>query len=238
MAQETRQTPRKPRLHTRVYHVVRARSRLFAAVLAAMLLALVLPPSWRIATRLLAAWDFGIVLYMLLVGLVIRDAGANDIKRRAARYDEGGVAILLLTCIAAAACFAAIFVELATIKADPAGASLRFWHAAVTVALSWAFTHTMFAFHYAHEYYRHTGLETQTEPVRKPCLQFPETNEPIYSDFFYFAFVIGCTAQTADVGIASRAMRKIALLHGVLSFIFNTAILALSINIGASLLSG
>jgi uncharacterized membrane protein len=98
----------------------------------------------------------------------------------------------------------------------------------VTVALSWAAVHTVFALHYAHEYYR----------GGKPGgLQFPSGDEhekPDYWDFVYFSFVIGMTAQVSDVGITNRTIRRTATAHGIASFVYNTALVALMVNIAAS----
>ncbi len=95
----------------------------------------------------------------------------------------------------------------------------------MTIGLSWAAIHTTFALHYAHEYYRGTV----------GGLAFPGDGkeEPDYWDFVYFSFVIGMTAQVSDVGITDRIIRRTATVHGIVSFVFNTALLALTINIVA-----
>jgi uncharacterized membrane protein len=100
--------------------------------------------------------------------------------------------------------------------------------AAMTVILSWSLTHVMFALHYAHLYY-HGGHE------KSGGILMPENEEPDYSDFIYFSFVIGCASQTADISSTTRAMRRAMTVHGVVSFFFNAAILAMTINIAASL---
>jgi uncharacterized membrane protein len=98
--------------------------------------------------------------------------------------------------------------------------------ATVTIGLSWVFIHTMFALHYAHEFYDQSGV---------PGLAFPGgEQEPDYWDFVYFALVIGMTAQVADVGITTREIRLTVAAHGVVSFFFNAALLALTVNIAAS----
>jgi uncharacterized membrane protein len=98
------------------------------------------------------------------------------------------------------------------------------------VVLSWMFIHTVFAFHYAHGYYAN-------QSSGEGCLDFPATEKPVYWDFLYFSFVIGMTAQVADVQTKTVAMRKLVLVHGVIAFFFNTAILALGVNLAASLAS-
>ena len=99
----------------------------------------------------------------------------------------------------------------------------------VTIALSWTLVHTTFALHYANEFYLHHVRHGAS------ALEFPGGGEPDYLDFLYFAFVIGTSGQTADVAMATRRMRRIGLLHCVLAFLFNATILAMTINIGASL---
>jgi uncharacterized membrane protein len=127
-------------------------------------------------------------------------------------------------------CIFAIVAELAVAK-EMQG-TLRFAHiglAALTIGTSWAFTHTMFALHYAHDYYatairgEHGGLAFPSEPA------------PDYGDFLYFSCVIGTSGQTADVSFTSRKMRRTGTLHCVLAFFFNTTLLALTINVASGL---
>jgi uncharacterized membrane protein len=96
----------------------------------------------------------------------------------------------------------------------------------LTIALSWAFTHTIFALHYAHEFYS----ENDGPPGG---LQFPGSEDPDYWDFVYFSFVIGMTSQVSDVAIRSKPIRRIVAAHGVISFVFNVALLSLTVNIAA-----
>ena len=102
--------------------------------------------------------------------------------------------------------------------------------AGLTVFLSWSFMQTMFALHYAHEYYM------EKDGTLAEGLEFPGQNhQPDYWDFVYYAFVIGTSTATADVNIVSSVMRRITTLHCVVAFFFNTTILALTVNIGAGL---
>lgn len=214
--------------HPLAIRLFAARPRLMFSAAVGVLLIVLLPPSYRLTTRMLIGWDVGAVLYLLFVFTMIRHAPVSEIKKRAALYDEGGISFLILTLLAVAASFAAIFAELAHTKSmieREAGAVAL---AAVTVVLSWSLTHVMFALHYAHLYYR--GGHTVDGG-----LLMPEKDEPDYSDFMYFSFVIGCASQTADISSTTRAMRKVMTIHGIVSFFFNAAILALTINIAASL---
>lgn len=214
--------------HPLAIRLFAARPRLLFSALVGIAVIFLIPPSYRLTTRLLAGWDVGAALYLLFVFVMVRNAPVSEIKKRAALYDEGGATFLILALLAVAASFVAIFAELAHTKAmieREAGAVML---AAVTILLSWSLTHVMFALHYAHLYYK--GGHTIAGG-----LLMPEKDEPDYSDFMYFSFVIGCASQTADISSTTRAMRKVMTIHGIVSFFFNAAILALTINIAASL---
>jgi uncharacterized membrane protein len=207
-----------------------ARRRLMLSTLAGALLLAVLPPSIRWATRLLLAWDLMAAIYVGFALLMMLTCDVETCRGRASLYDQGDWMILTVVIGSAAASFGAIFVELAAIKAQQAPATLGLIITGLTVVLSWTFTHVLFTLHYANVYYRpqkhgHPG-----------GLDFPGEHAPDYRDFLYYAFVIGCACQTADVNTTSRDMRLISLVHGIVAFAFNTAILALAINVGASLL--
>jgi uncharacterized membrane protein len=151
-------------------------------------------------------------------------------KTRALEQDEGRIVILTLVIIAAITSLGAIVAQLAVAK-DLHG-TLRYAHiglAALTILSSWAFTQVMFALHYAHDYY---AAEARQAPAG---LAFPGGHAPDYGDFLYFACVIGTSGQTADVIFTSRTMRRTGLVHCVLAFLFNTTLLALTINIASGL---
>lgn len=205
----------------RPVRIVYARPRLFVSLAIGLASLLFLPTSWKMATRLLVAWDVSIALYVVFAFATVMSCGTEQIRRQAAIQDDGRFLILTLTAVAAFASIAAIVLELG-IKPQQAPQLVL---AVVTIVLSWAAIHTTFALHYAHEYYRN---------AKAGGLQFPGGNDPDYWDFVYFSFVIGMTAQTSDVGITDRTIRRTAIAHGVVSFIFNTALLALMVNIAAS----
>ena len=106
--------------------------------------------------------------------------------------------------------------------------------ATVTVVSSWLLVHTMMALHYAHVFY--CPCEGSTDDSHSVGVTFPEEEEPDFLDFAYFSFVIGMTCQVSDVQVTAARMRRIVLLHSLLSFAFNTVILAFSINLAATLL--
>jgi len=208
-----------------LFRIVRIRPRLFISLGIGALVSVVLTvfTDWRTATRLLVGWDIYVGLYLALVAHLMSGAEIERIRARAAVEDEGQFAILVLTVVAALASLGAIFSELGI------GTGRRPAHvvlAALTILLSWAFIHTIFALHYAHEFY--------DEDIGGG-LAFPggET-EPDYWDFVYFSFVIGMTSQVSDVGVTHKEIRRTVAAHGVVSFVFNAALLALTVNIAAS----
>lgn len=213
-----------------LYRGLRQRPHLLVAALIGAVIFLVLPDDWRSTTRILAAWDSAVASYILMVAQIMHASSPAKIRSQAARYDEGSLAILLLTTLGTFSSLAAIVGELATAK--QLQGDLQLAHialAGITVFLSWSFMQTIYALHYAHEYYQ------DDDKAMFSGLEFPGTAEPDYWDFAYFAFVIGTACQTADVNITSRTIRHIVGLHCVLAFFFNTTVLALTVNIGAGL---
>ena len=160
---------------------------------------------------------------------MIHCSTVEDCHDLAALNDEGDWVILLLVIASVAASFVCIAVELPTLQSPQHSLVLGIFITGLTVALSWTFTHTVFTLHYANVYYR-------PDEDGPGGLIFPGHREPDYRDFLYYSFVIGCASQTADVATVSRAMRHLTMVHGIVSFAFNTAVLALTINVGASLL--
>jgi uncharacterized membrane protein len=204
--------------------VVYARPRTFIAVAIGIVAFLVLPGSLRLVTRLLVGWDIVIAVYLVLVYIMMLRSGHQHIRRNAALQDDGRFLILMVTALGAFASIIAIVFELGASHRSAIGLTL----ATLTIALSWAAVHTTFALHYAHDYYR---------GAKPGALQFPsgETHQHVdYWDFVYFSFVIGMTAQVSDVGITDKTIRRTATAHGIISFIYNTALVALMVNIAAS----
>ena len=217
--------------------VVRARPRLFISIVCGVATGFLLPSGIRITTKVLLGWNAALLLYFALVALMIAASTAEKIKSRAAAQDEGRFAILILSSLAAAAAFAAIFLELATVKdATPLLKAFHIALAGATIVSSWCFIHLMFTLHYAHEFFFESSDDPALPRETRGGLCFPGTDEPDYFDFLYFSFVIGVACQTADVEISSRAMRRVSLVHSVVAFFFNSALLALTINIAAGLI--
>lgn len=214
--------------HSLLVRLFAARPRLMISAAFGIFIVVLIPDNYRMTSRLLVGWDIGALLYLAFVTGMVRRASIDTIKKRAALYDEGGITFLLLALLAVAASFVAIFAELANTKSHVNREAAAIVLAAVTVVLSWSLTHVMFALHYAHLYYRDGH-------AKGGGILMPEKDQPDYSDFMYFSFVIGCASQTADISSSTRAMRRVMTVHGIVSFFFNAAILALTINIAAGL---
>lgn len=210
------------------FRVIKRRPRLVAAGAVAAVVAVALPGGWPLSTRLLTGWNAGVVGYLAVMWTLMARAGTDDMRRRA-HVEEENALIVLGVCVAVTiASLGALVADLIDVRdaaALPQG--LRLGLAAFTIMASWFFVHTLFALHYAHDYYR-------TDPGRG--LTFPApTPHPDYWDFAYFSFTIGAAMQTSDVAVSSRNTRRIVLAQTVFAFLFNTTVLALAVNVGAGL---
>jgi uncharacterized membrane protein len=216
-------------LPARLARLAQRRLRLLIAITIGLLVAFWLPPDWLVMTRVLIGWNVGAALYLVAAYEVIARSDMAQLRQRAAAEDEGRFAILILTVAAALFSLGAILYELGAVPGGPTRNPRHLLLAAVTIFLSWGLVHTIFALHYAHEYHSERGK-------RAGGLGFPGSGEPDYWDFVYFSFVIGMTCQVSDVAITSKAIRRTATAHGVVSFVFNVALLALIVNIAGSAL--
>ncbi len=226
-------TTAEGRRHGAWWRAVRARPRLVASVVFGVLLWWLLPEglSRHAESRVLLAWNSGALLYLALALHMVRTDTPERMKRRALLQDEGRNAILLLAVLAAAAVLLAVGSQLSVVRdLHGTGRNLHIGMAALTVLTSWLFTQTLFALHYAHDFYIARARK------RPDPLNFPGTADPGYTDFFYFSCVIGTSGQTADVAFMGSALRGVGTLHCVLAFFFNATLLALTINIAAGLL--
>lgn len=201
--------------------------RLLIAAAAGLLLALAAYPLAPLI-RVLVGWNLASWLYVLLIaGHAVR-AGAEEVRRLAEIEDENARAVLVIVCVAALASLVAIVFELAAARdLQDSQKLLRYAFTGSTVLGSWFLIGTLFSMHYARMYYS----------AGQPPLRFPdEALQPDYWDFAYFAFTVSVAVQTSDVTIVAPAMRKIVLAQSIVFFLFNTAILGLSINIAAGLI--
>ena len=178
-------------------------------------------------------WVLGVAAFLGLTLLATSGATPERMRARSRALDPRAAVIVLLIVVAAAASLGALVL---VVQRPPGGGALtmsRVGLAFLAVAASWLLAHTTIALHYAHSYYGDPDDPGETE---RGGLEFPGGAPPDYWDFAYFSFVVGMTCQVSDVQVTSRGMRRLTLAHGVLSFFFNTGVLALAINILAGVL--
>jgi uncharacterized membrane protein len=212
-----------------------ARPRLIIAVGLAVFVSFILPPCLHLPTRILCAWNPGVDFFLAVTWWKMIKANPEKIRRYAESEYEGHLAILMLVIAAACASVLAI----GFLLTDKKGLStilltLHVILSIMTIVGSWLLVHTMFAVQYAHSYYK--CVNRNNSGKINGGLDFSHNDCPDYWEFLYYSFVIGMTSQVSDVQTTSRNMRRLTLLHGILSFFFNTTILAMSINIIASLI--
>ena len=204
-----------------------AHKRLIISVAIGFVVMLALPAP--LMTRILIGWDVGVLIYLVAAAVVMAQCSSvTQMKANAAAQDEGALAILVLTAAAGMASLIAIFAELAAVDRTGPHYGIYVAFAIGTVVLSWTFIHTIFALHYAHEFYG-TG-------EHKNGLRFPGDGQPDYWDFVYFSFVVGMTFQVSDVAVTHKLVRRTVVAHGALSFFFTTAVVAMAVNIAASII--
>ena len=184
-------------------------------------------------THFIAIWDIYAIVVVLMAWVTICTANPRTIQRRAGLQDSSRTLIFAFIIVAACMSLLAVILVLREHKALQKTGGLHLFMAALAVIESWLLIHTVFTLRYAHVYYR-SEQEADMEGSGGGLI-FPGGHNPDYQDFAYFSFVVGMTCQVSDVNISSRSMRRLALLHGFLSFVFNTVILALSINIFSGL---
>jgi uncharacterized membrane protein len=211
----------------------RARNRLFAAfILVSLLASLAAWPIVKSADALLIGYDAGVIAFMTLLIAHYGRTDAATMRARAAANEPGHAALILLVLAIIAIVVTAVSLELVNARrANSLGVAL----AAATLTISWFFTNTIFTLHYAHLYFLPAAGGKADEAGG---LGFPGTDPtPDYWDFAYFAFVLGMTFQVSDVVITGKAMRRTALAHGLIAFLFNIAVVALSVSLVASVVA-
>jgi uncharacterized membrane protein len=206
----------------------RLHSRLLTAIVLGVVAGLV---SWAEGTgmRILIGWNAMIWLYLLLIWVMMRRSDEARVRDRADVEDEGAYMVLAVICVAAVASLVAIVMELAAAR-NSGDKVLRYGFTALTLVGSWLLIGTVFTLHYARMFYR---AGEGARPLRFP----DDETYPHYWDFLYFSFTIAVAVQTSDVAVMTRPMRMVVAAQSVISFFFNAAILGLSINIAAGLIS-
>lgn len=175
----------------------------------------------RADLSLLLAFNIAVALFLASTAIMFSRSNTQSIRQRARKEDEGYWGFLLSSAAVGSVVLVALASEL---QASKHTSVLQIVLAACSLILAWMFINTIFALHYAHEYYGDSGS-------KQAGLAFPGNDDPDYWDFVYFAFVIGMTFQVSDVEINSREIRRVALAHSVIAFFFNVVVIALSVNI-------
>lgn len=216
---------------TAIARSVMLQPRTYCGVLAGLAAGVLLPWNWPPTTRALLAWDIGAVVYLALAFRLMLACSVDHLKQAAAKDDDSRVAILVLILLSIGASFVSIAHLIQYAKQPSIGEGEKAFLTGLglaTMVLSWLVTQVAFTLHYAHEYY------VPDDDGTREGLDFPGDEEPDYWDFFYFATSIGATSQTSDTVISAKSLRRLVTLHAVISFFFNTAVLALTVNIAAS----
>lgn len=171
----------------------------------------------------------GFALTYTVMNLVIAFTRTVPQIKKTAMADDGSAAlVLLLVLISSLVSAGTLFVLIVSKEQHPYDKILFSVTAISGMLISWVMIHTVFTFHYAHLYYNEDKRSAKG-------LDFPGGEDPDYLDFAYFAFVIGCTFQVSDVVIRSRNLRRLVLLHGLLSFGINTFVVAMMVNLVAGI---
>ena len=218
------------RLHARLHAHVRAHLRLITSLLTGTAVALLAPASYGPVSRALLGWNVSVWLYLALVAWMMVHAGHDHLRRTALAQAEGAATVLAIVVVASVVSLLGIVAELSAAKQPGTRQALpHLAFALATVTGSWLLLPTIFALTYASVFYRAAqGLG----------LNFPGADaafQPGYGDFLYFSFTIAVAAQTSDVSVTTPLMRRLVVLQSVLSFAFNTAILAFTVNIAAGM---
>jgi uncharacterized membrane protein len=212
--------------------VIKGHFRTFTALAAGLLTYAVCFQMFVEPSRVIIAWDVFAVVFLALIGAVAVTASPAQMPANARLQEEGEWTIFAVVVFGTMMSFAAIISEFSGTKdMAPAAKHEHVTLVVATLVLTWLVTQVVFAMRYAHEYYTASDGHTADKG-----LDFPGGEDPDYWDFAYFAIVLGMTFQVSDVQITSRKFRRLATVHGLLGFVFNTVIVALTVNLAANLL--
>jgi uncharacterized membrane protein len=194
------------------------------------LVALVVEPSMA----LVAAANVFFLTYLVLTGIASRKLTSEFLRKHAAEEDEPAPFILLVMLAAVTASAVSLFL---VVMDNTHRMPLQLGLSVASVVLGWFAVHSMWAQHYAFEYYKPSPALAGKRKSDAPAagLEFPGGEDPNGVAFVYFSYVIGMTAQTADTNVTSNSMRRLVVVHSVFSFFFNTVIVAAAVNIAVAL---
>jgi uncharacterized membrane protein len=220
-------------IQTRFLQGLTRRHALVAGIgvgLVALAAAFLIPSGLLTSTRCVAAWDLGVLVFFGALFFIVRSMSVPDLRDYAERLQGGRNAVLIGASLAGAAALVTVFLEMKLAKGEHGlEQAARIVLVIATVAVSWLFVQTIFALDYAHEYYTHEGADD------REGLKFPGGEPPDFWDFLHFAITIGVAAQTADIMIESKRLRRLVTIQALIAFSFNAVILALAINLTAGL---
>jgi len=225
----------KPRKRPRSMKYLGTRPRLFISIVAATAIGFLLPTELQFSARILCIWDVGMFCFLGITWLLMSHTPPKMVRQKSQEEDVGR--LIILTFVMASATFSITAIAFLLKDTKTTTGLVLASHvllAICTIVGAWLLVHTIFALHYARSYYKDGHLSLKACQLQK--LNFPNELEPDYWDFLYFSLVIGMTSQVSDVTIVSRQIRRLSLYHSVLSFFFNTAIVAMSINIIAGII--
>jgi uncharacterized membrane protein len=186
-------------------------------------------------TQIVGAWDVFAFTTVVLAWFVLSTQDPYEVRRNASLQDASQTFLFIVVVSAATISLFAVFIMLGSAKnLSPDSFASHVILSIAAIGLSWTLVHTLFSLRYAHFYYN-DAHKVNREDIEGGVI-FPGDTNPDYLDFAYFSFVIGMTCQVSDVQISSKKMRRLATVHGLISFAFNTAILALFVNIVAGLI--
>jgi len=217
----------------RLLATLRLRVRFLAAMAFGVIVHALLPMDLGDQLRSALAWDAAALSYLVLILAMMARSDPERLRWRAALEDESMAVNVVMAVVATAFSLTTVVAMLIRAQGMTSGLVPHLVLCGATILLSWLFVHVLFAVHYAHRFF--TDGFGDREAETEGGLAFPGDGDPDYWDFMYFSFVIAMTSQVSDVGVRSRHIRRAALVHGVLSFFFNTVILAFTVNIAAGL---
>lgn len=208
-----------------------ARHRIVIALVLGIVVWFSLPRNLQASTRTIITWDSFAIITLILAWLTIVTTPPDKLHARAQKQDLSHILIFVFVLVTA--CAGLFAVGFLFFSKQAFAERSHFWihlvASLVAVVCSWSLVHTVFGLRYGHTYYG--DPDGPAGPISHARgLEFPGDREPDYMDFAYFSFVIGMTFQVSDVVITSRDFRKLVLVHSMLSFGFNTVILALAIS--------
>jgi uncharacterized membrane protein len=212
--------------------LIRNHVKLWIGAFVGVVLVFITPGHWTLICRVLIGWNGAMLVMVPLTYIWMRNLDARQLRAKYREEDPTAPVILLVVVAGALLSVMAIIALLSTAK--QVASAERVAHlilSTMTIVNSWAIVHTMFTIRYADMYY--SVADGEPSP-----LSFPETAEPLFWDFVYFAFTIGVACQTADVSTRHTDIRRTVIIHSVIAFVFNLAILGFALNVSAGLLNG